>query len=103
MQGHLFLIGVMGTGKTAVSEALSKQTGIPVMDTDEDIRLQEGMEITEIFAQKGSGNTAAEGSAGQRTTDHFLRRRDAAPPAECCSDAAVRYSFLADGKSGNHL
>ena len=53
MQGHLFLIGFMGTGKTAVSEALSKQTGIPVMDTDEEIRLQDGMEITEIFAQKG--------------------------------------------------
>ena len=53
MQKHLFLIGFMGTGKTAVSEALSARTGIPVMDTDEEIRLQEGMEITEIFAQKG--------------------------------------------------
>ena len=53
MQGHLFLIGFMGTGKTAVSQALSGMTGIPVLDTDEAIRLQEDMEITEIFAQKG--------------------------------------------------
>lgn len=53
MKGHLFLIGFMGTGKTAVSEELSSQTGIPVLDTDEAIRLQAGMEITEIFAQKG--------------------------------------------------
>ena len=55
MQGHLFLIGFMGAGKTAVSNALSAMTGIPVLDTDEQIRMQEGMEISEIFAQKGEG------------------------------------------------
>ena len=55
MQGHLFLIGFMGAGKTAVSNALSAMTGIPVLDTDEQIRMQEGMEISDIFAQKGEG------------------------------------------------
>ena len=53
MQGHLFLIGFMGAGKTAVSEVLSKMTGIPVLDTDECIRRQEGALISEIFAEKG--------------------------------------------------
>lgn len=53
MQGHLFLIGFMGAGKTAVSGQLSMMTGIPVLDTDEQIRRQEGMEISEIFARKG--------------------------------------------------
>ena len=38
MQGHLFLIGFMGAGKTAVSNALSAMTGIPVLDTDEQIQ-----------------------------------------------------------------
>ena len=49
MQGHLFLIGFMGAGKTAVSGQLAAMTGIRVLDTDEEIRRQESMEISEIF------------------------------------------------------
>lgn len=53
MQGHLFLIGFMGAGKTAVSGQLAAMTGIRVLDTDEEIRRQESMEISEIFARRG--------------------------------------------------
>lgn len=53
MKEHIFLIGFMGAGKTAVSLALSAMTGIPAADTDDMIRQAQGMEITDIFARKG--------------------------------------------------
>lgn len=56
MKRHIFLIGFMGAGKTVVSQALSARTGIPSADTDEMIRREQGMEITDIFAQKGEAH-----------------------------------------------
>lgn len=50
---NIYLIGFMGCGKTAVSQALGRQTGRKVIDTDEQIVLREGMEISDIFAERG--------------------------------------------------
>lgn len=50
---HLFLIGFMGAGKTSVSQALAKTLGWKVVEMDQHIAAQEGMSISNIFAQKG--------------------------------------------------
>lgn len=50
---HIFLIGFMGTGKTAVSKEMSRRTGVDVLDTDLMIEDKEGMTIAEIFESKG--------------------------------------------------
>lgn len=50
---HLFLIGFMGAGKTSVSQALSKALGWKVVEMDQHISAQEGMSVSDIFAQKG--------------------------------------------------
>lgn len=50
---HLFLIGFMGAGKTSVSQALGKTLGWKVVEMDQHIAAQEGMSISDIFAQKG--------------------------------------------------
>ncbi len=47
------LIGFMGSGKSAVSQTLSGILGIEVKDTDEEIVLNEGKSIPDIFAEKG--------------------------------------------------
>ncbi|MBB5264510.1 3-dehydroquinate dehydratase type I [Catenibacillus scindens] len=51
--GHIFLTGFMGTGKTSVAYALSKKTGLPVIEMDETIVRREGRSIPEIFEKDG--------------------------------------------------
>ena len=50
---NILLIGFMGTGKSTVSARLKKILGMKEIDTDALIVEQEGMTISDIFAQKG--------------------------------------------------
>ena len=50
---NVVLIGYMGCGKSSVAAALSKKSGLPVLDTDEAIAAHMGMSITDIFAKYG--------------------------------------------------
>ena len=51
--GHIFLIGFMGSGKSAVSKRLSKALHMRAVEMDEEIEKAQGMTINEIFATKG--------------------------------------------------
>lgn len=53
MNGSIALIGFMGTGKTTVSQALSRITGFEEIDVDKYIVDTAGMEINEIFEKYG--------------------------------------------------
>lgn len=53
MDGSLFLIGFMGTGKSSVAAALGDMLEQEVMEMDACIAHREGLSIPEIFAQKG--------------------------------------------------
>ncbi|MCO5248422.1 MAG: shikimate kinase [Chitinophagales bacterium] len=48
-----FLIGFMGSGKSYMGRNLSKELEISCIDMDEQIELQEGISIKEIFEVKG--------------------------------------------------
>ncbi len=50
---NIYLIGFMGSGKTAVARSLAEITGRTKYDTDDLIVEKEESEITEIFATKG--------------------------------------------------
>ncbi|MGP1442276.1 MAG: type I 3-dehydroquinate dehydratase [Anaerovoracaceae bacterium] len=50
---NIVLTGFMGTGKTRVSNVLSKACGRRVIDIDEAVERAEGMRISEIFEKKG--------------------------------------------------
>lgn len=50
---NIVLCGFMGSGKTTAGRKLAKQCGLQFIDADHYIEEQEGMSITEIFAQKG--------------------------------------------------
>ncbi|WP_330586879.1 shikimate kinase [Aminipila terrae] len=50
---HIFLIGFMGTGKSAVSKELGKMMELDAIDTDALIADISGMSIPEIFENKG--------------------------------------------------
>lgn len=50
---NIYLIGMMGCGKSTCSQALGKALSRPVLDTDHEIERQTGKTISEIFAQDG--------------------------------------------------
>lgn len=53
LESHIFLIGFMGVGKTSTARALSRTTGVEEIDTDLMIVEQQGMEISQIFTERG--------------------------------------------------
>ncbi|MFM7759232.1 MAG: shikimate kinase [Crocinitomicaceae bacterium] len=50
---HIFLIGMMGSGKTTIGQLLAKKIMLPFIDTDAMIEHSEGLSIQEIFSTKG--------------------------------------------------
>ncbi len=51
--GLIFLIGFMGSGKTTLGRRLANRLGVDFMDLDHILEAQEGMTITQYFAQYG--------------------------------------------------
>ncbi|MEH2113757.1 shikimate kinase [Nostoc sp.] len=54
LQGvNLYLIGIMGVGKTTVGRLLAKELGYGFVDTDDVIAQATGKSINQLFAQEG--------------------------------------------------
>lgn len=53
LDGHIFLIGFMGVGKTSTSRQLGRKLGVRELDTDAEIEQRENRSIPEIFEQFG--------------------------------------------------
>ncbi|SFJ44722.1 shikimate kinase [Bosea sp. OK403] len=52
-QRAVVLVGMMGSGKSAVGRRLATRLGLPFVDADTEIETAAGMSIPEIFAQRG--------------------------------------------------
>ena len=50
---NIYLIGPMGTGKTAVGKSLARLLGVPFVDSDAEIERHAGVDIPYIFEQEG--------------------------------------------------
>ncbi|HTE43668.1 MAG TPA: shikimate kinase [Gemmatimonadaceae bacterium] len=50
---HLILVGLPGSGKTTVGQAVAEQTGRTFLDLDQEIERREGRSIGQIFGEKG--------------------------------------------------
>ena len=53
MTRSVFLIGPMGSGKTAVGRALAKRLGLPFADSDAEVESRTGVDIAYIFEREG--------------------------------------------------
>lgn len=52
-QKHLFLTGYRGSGKSTIGKLVASQLSLAFIDTDDEIELQSGSTISEIFARSG--------------------------------------------------
>ncbi|MEI7814502.1 MAG: shikimate kinase [Coriobacteriia bacterium] len=50
---HLLLVGFMGAGKSTVGRLVAEQLGLPFVDIDELVQLQDGRTAREIFQETG--------------------------------------------------
>jgi shikimate kinase len=53
MQQSIFLVGPMGSGKTAVGRNLARRLGLRFIDSDAEIEARTGVDISYIFEQEG--------------------------------------------------
>ena len=67
MDKHIFLIGMMGCGKSTIAKLLAAKLSCPALDLDEDIVSFEGRSIPDIFS--------AVGDAGFRLCETAALRR----------------------------
>lgn len=56
MQGNIFLVGLMGSGKTTVGRALAKQLNKRFVDSDHEIEARTGVSIPVIFEIEGEAS-----------------------------------------------
>lgn len=50
---HLILVGMMGSGKTTVGRALAARLGRPFFDSDNQVELDSGKTVAEIWRESG--------------------------------------------------
>jgi shikimate kinase len=50
---HVILVGLPGSGKTTVGQAVAEQTGRTFLDLDQEIERREARSIGELFAERG--------------------------------------------------
>jgi shikimate kinase len=72
--GTVWLVGMMGSGKSTVGRALALRLGLRFVDTDAEIERACGRSIAEIFAREGEA---------------AFRERERAEIARWCGEAAV--------------
>jgi shikimate kinase len=53
--GHVWLIGMMGSGKNTIGAALADRTGRPFYDVDADVEREYGRSVSDIFFMEESG------------------------------------------------
>lgn len=51
--GHVILVGMMGSGKSAVGPILAERLGRPFLDSDEQVESRTGRTVREIFEADG--------------------------------------------------
>lgn len=70
IDGHLFIIGFMGAGKSSVGEMLARRLGRPFYDLDERIERSAGAPVPRIFEREGEAAFRALETAQLQALEH---------------------------------
>ena len=81
--GHVYLIGMPGSGKSSVGKALAERLQLPFVDLDEEIERDAGKTIVEIFRQDG------EPAFRERERAALQRVSGGGPSVVACGGGAV--------------
>ena len=81
-QGPVFLIGLMGSGKTTVGKALAQKLGWRWIDLDQAIEKRRGRTVAQIFKQQGA-------ETFRRLESAELRRQDRPSLVVSCGGGVV--------------
>jgi len=88
---NIFLVGPMGSGKTAVGRQLAVRRGLEFVDSDAEIEQQTGVDIRYIFEREGEAGFRAREA---EVIDALTRRpRILCAPASACAAAAASCIF----------
>jgi len=68
---RIFLVGLMGAGKSTVGRLLARQFGLPFVDSDHEIEARNGVPIATIFELEGEAGFRAR---ERRVIDELSRR-----------------------------
>jgi shikimate kinase len=58
--GTLWLVGMMGSGKSSVARAIARRSGRSLLDTDDEVAARSGRSISDWFAEDEAGFRTAE-------------------------------------------
>jgi shikimate kinase len=78
--GHLWLLGLSGSGKSTVGKILARDLHVPWIDTDEEITREADMDIPQIFQ--------TEGEEGFRNRESRILEKASAGPVSVVSCGA---------------
>lgn len=53
MESHVWLVGMMGSGKSATARALADRLGVAVIDTDAEVARKTGCSVAELWGERG--------------------------------------------------
>ena len=71
---NIFLIGPMGSGKTAVGKALAKALHLSFVDSDAEIERRTGVDVAFIFEKEGEAGFRLRGLPTDRIEPGFRQR-----------------------------
>ena len=66
---HVWLIGMMGTGKTTVGGVIAERLSLPLIDTDAEVMATTGRTIPELFAESEDSFRGVESSVISNLAD----------------------------------
>jgi chorismate synthase len=97
LEGHVYLCGLPGAGKSTLAPRLAQLLGIPSVEVDEEIEKAAGRRVAEIFASDGEAGFRAREAEAIRAISRSSKPRVVSLGGGALTTRAVRLAVRATG------